>query len=88
MLLVDKAKCYLIVGKSILSETPLSLLHEATIALLASFYLLDFDYPRSQEIGLSILQYFVFKDPNVPEDITGPYKSAMKSYCDFKSQQD
>jgi hypothetical protein len=33
-------------------------LNEAVLALLARFYLLDFDYPRMQEIGLNVLQHF------------------------------
>jgi hypothetical protein len=39
--------------------------NELKLALLASFYLLDFDYPRMQEIGLNVLQHYIFKDTNV-----------------------
>ena len=59
-------------------------LNEASLALLTSFYLFDFDYPRMQEIGFNVLQYFVFKDTNVPQDIANPFKSALTSYRSFK----
>ena len=45
-------------------------LNEGVFALLASFYLLDFDYPRFLEIGLIVLHH-VFKDINVPQDVAG-----------------
>ena len=55
-------------------------LNEAVLALLARFYLLDFDYPRMQEIGLNVLQHYIIKDTNVPQDIANLFKSTMTSY--------
>ena len=50
VLLVEKRRCYLIVGKAIIVEMDETRLDEGVIALLASFYLLDFDYPRYHEM--------------------------------------
>ncbi len=60
------------------------LLGEAIIVLLSTFYLMDLDYPRAQEMGLSVLQYVVFKDTNVPLDISCQFKTAIESYNNFK----
>ena len=84
MLLVEKTRCYLIVGKRILCDVEVELLGEEIIALLSSFYLVDVDYPQAQEMGLSVLQYVIFKDTNVPKDIACQFKTAMGSYNDFK----
>lgn len=83
-LVLEKNNCYLIVGKTIVCEVEVAKLNEAALALLASFYLFDFDYPRTQEIGFNVLQYFVFKDTNVPQDIANPFRSALTSYRSFK----
>ncbi len=52
VLLVEKTRCYLIVGKRILCDVEVELLGEEIIALLSSFYLVDVDYPQAQEMGL------------------------------------
>ncbi len=74
----------LIVGKRILCNVEVELLGEEIIALLSSFYLVDVDYPQAQEMGLSVLQYVIFKDTNVPKDIACQFKTAIESYNDFK----
>jgi hypothetical protein len=53
-------KCYLIVGKIILAEMEATKLNEGVLALLESFYLLNVDYPQFLEIGLIVLQHYVF----------------------------
>ena len=55
-------------------------LDEGVLSLLASFYLLDFDYPRYHKIGLIILE-----DINVPQDIAGPFQYIANNYRKFKS---
>jgi hypothetical protein len=60
VLLVEKSKCYLIVGKIILAEMEATNLNEGVFAPLASFYLLDFDYPRFLEIGLIVLHIIMY----------------------------
>jgi hypothetical protein len=59
-------------------------LDEGVIALLASFYLLDFDYLVITKC-LIILQQHIFKDINVPQDIAGPFQSVVNSYRNFKT---
>ena len=41
-------------------------------------------HKHMQEMGLSVLQYVIFKDTNVPKDIACQFKTAMESYNDFK----
>ena len=59
-------------------------LNGGVFALLASFYLLDFDYPRFLEIGLIVVHHYVFKDINVPQDVAGSFQSALTSFREFK----
>ncbi len=47
MLMVEKTRCYLIVGKRILCDVEVELLGEEIIALLSLFYLVDVDYPQA-----------------------------------------
>ena len=51
---------YLLVGKNIVCEVEVAKLNEAALALLSGFYLFYFDYPKMEEIGFNILQYYVF----------------------------
>ena len=67
-----------------LFSTDIKNIGEATVAYLASFYLLDFDYPKSCEVGLCILQRITFQDENIPKDITTSFESALKSFNSFK----
>ncbi|CAB4015058.1 Hypothetical predicted protein, partial [Paramuricea clavata] len=85
VLLMEKAKCYLIVGTIILAKMKATNLNEGVFALLASFYLLDFDYPRFLEIGLFSMHNYVFKDINVPQDVAGSFQSALTSFRTFKA---
>ena len=55
------------------------------MGFLAAFYLLDFDYPKHNEIGMNILQYFIFKDKNIPEDIAASFHAMLKYYKQYKS---
>ena len=48
------------------------LLPEHVVALMATFYLLDFDYPKQYEIGMNVLQCFVFEDNNVQKILLNP----------------
>ena len=80
---VEKTKCYLIVGKIIVAENEVEKLNEGVLALLGCFYLLDFDYPRFLEIGLNIFHYLIFKDTDVPQDIASAFQGALTSYRKF-----
>ena len=65
VLVHDKESVYFIVGQRILFRTENKELSEATVGFLAAFYFLDFDYPKHNEIGMNMLQYFIFKDKNI-----------------------
>ena len=52
----------------------------AVVALLASFYLLDLDYPLGSLISLSILQRIVFSDNTVHPDFK---EDVIKAWNDF-----
>ena len=60
VLLVEKTRVYLIIGKVIISEIDEGKLDEGVLALLASFYMFDSDYPRCQEIGLTLICSIAF----------------------------
>ena len=53
---------------------------------MVTFYLLDFDYPKQYEIGMNVLQYFIFEDSNVPKDIAVSFNSQLSSYKQFKAE--
>ncbi len=39
---------------------------------------MDFDYPKTHEIGLTMTKNLIFGDLRTPADIIGPFKSAIK----------
>lgn len=82
----DEAFWYVIVGKRILLKVEAEKFLEAVVAFLSSFYLLDFDYPTQNEIGMTILQVFVFNDNRIPEDITIPVNGMLKAYRKYKAE--
>jgi hypothetical protein len=55
LVLYTDMRC-LIIGKFIMCKINESKMDEALLEFLASFYLLDFDYPRNLAMGLSIMQ--------------------------------
>jgi hypothetical protein len=57
---------------------------EAVLTLVGFFYLMDFDYPKTHEIGLTMIQNLIFGDLRTPADIIGPFKSAKEEYLDYK----
>ena len=85
VLVYDKESAYFIVGQRILFRTENKKFSEATVGFLAAFYFLDFDYPKHNEIGMNILQYFIFKDKNIPEDIAASFHAMLKYYKQYKS---
>ena len=81
----DKESAYFIVRQRILFRTENEKFSEATVGFLAAFYFLDFDYPKHNEIGMNIFQYFIFKDGNIPEDIAASFHAMLKYYKQYKS---
>lgn len=86
MLVIDTENVYVFVGKLILFQIDAVNLDEAAVAFLASFYLLDFDYPKQFEVGLNMLQYFVFKDEHTPKDIAVTFNGLLSSYKKYKNE--
>ena len=82
--LIVKCACYLGVGKTILAKANVKEIAQVVVAFLATFYLLDFDYPRNYEIGLSIMQYYVFEDKHVPNDIAVTFNNVIETYQSYK----
>ena len=49
-MVIDGEMVHVTVGNKMLFSTDIKNIGEATVAYLASFYLLDFDYPKSCEV--------------------------------------
>ena len=56
----------------------------AVCSMFSYYYLFDWDYPKTHELAFSVLQYFIFGDQKVPEDIMSGLNQFMGSYTDFK----
>ena len=61
MLLINQEMVYVIIGKIILLQRSIEDMAEAVVGFVASFYLLDFDYPKQHEFGLFMLQRIILK---------------------------
>ena len=83
-MVIDGEMVHVTEGNKMLFSTDIKNIGEATVAYLASFHLLDFDYPKSCAVGLCILQRITFQHENIPMDITASFESALKSYNSFK----
>lgn len=77
MLMVDSSFSYLICKGAIIFSIELQKFQEAAIALIAVFYLLDIDYARSPELGLTVL--------HTPSDLINVFTCAMAEYTKFKN---
>ena len=83
-MLIDGDLVYVTVGSKILFTCEVKSIAEATVSYLASFYLVDFDYPKWCEIGLNILQKITFEDHRVPKDIAMTSKCVLKEFNSFE----
>ena len=59
-------------------------MQEAVLTLVGLFYLMDVDYPKSHEIGLTMIQNLIFHDLSTPADIIDPFKNAKEEYLQYK----
>lgn len=71
---------YLVVGKKILCTFECKDISKAIVAYLASYYVLDFDYPQTLELGLSVLQYFCVEDKATPVDVAKSFNNAVAEF--------
>ena len=83
-MVIDGEMVLVTVGNKMLFSTSIENIGEATVVYLASFYLLDFAYSKSCEVGLCILQRINFQDENIPKDITASFESKLKSFNSFR----
>lgn len=83
---LDQETVYVIVGKTILSQTAIA---AAVVAILGAFYLLDFDYPKQHEYGMLMIQTLltlVFEDETVPGDIAHIFQGMAMLYRKYKNE--
>ena len=60
-------------------------LKEAVLALIGSYYLVDIDYPKSHELGLTMLKHLVFNDKSSLGDLLNTLNATITSYTAFKN---
>lgn len=85
MLVLDSTSAYLICKGNILSVIELVKCKEAVLALIGTFYLLDIDYPKSHELGLTMLHHLVFQDKSSPGDLLNTVNATFTEYNKFKN---
>ena len=85
-MVIDRKTAYLICGSTILVKTEVTKIVEAVLALVALFYLIDADYPKPHELGLTMLHNLVFGDMNTPEDIIEQFETVKEQYVQFKKE--
>ena len=71
---------YLVVGKRIFCTFKNKEIPEAVMAYLVPYYALDFDYPQSLKLGLSVLQFFCFEDKATPSDLAKSFNNALAEF--------
>ena len=84
MLLVDTTDILLIVTDTIWCHIRQS--REALLAYIGTFYLLDYDYPATYEIGLTMLRFFLFGDKQIPSDQIQPFNSELQEYLKYEAE--
>jgi hypothetical protein len=84
LLCIDKTYAYLMCSGNLVCKVELQKVMEAALALIGLFYLLDVDYPKAHELGLTMLQNLVFQDLSTPDDLFNTFQSAKKAYLDFQ----
>ena len=57
---------------------------EPVLALIGLFYLLDVDYPKAYELGLTMIHNLVFHDLNTPGDLLDIFQSEKEEYLDLQ----
>ena len=83
-LLVDDTMAQICRGH-ILSIIPLDKIKEAVLTFIGSFYLLDADYPKPHELGLTVLHNnLLFEDKATPADLVPAFYLALQNYSKFK----
>jgi len=55
----------------------------AIAALIAAYYVFNFDYPKEIEVALTILQMIIFEDCNAPKKIVPLVNAEMASFQSY-----
>ena len=85
MLILDTTSAYIICKGSVMSVVELKKLKEAVIPLIGSYYIVDIDYLKSQELGLTMLKHLVFNDKSSLGDLLNTLNATITSYTAFKN---
>ena len=80
---VTRNGAVVILGKEIFQIFNEDELIKAVVDFLASFYLLDLDYPTNWLISLSILQRLVFSDIKVHPGVKGDVVKALEDFTKY-----
>lgn len=81
-LVVSENGAALLLGRKVLALFKENEMMKAVAALVGTFYLLDFDYPTTWQVSLSVLQRVLFGDERVHPD---GKCDIVKAFNDFDS---
>ena len=82
-LLVTDVGAALLFGRKIFIKFPSDEMMAAVITLMASFYLLDMDYPASWVLPLTVMQRMIFRDRTVFPQCKEDVAKAIADYGKF-----
>ena len=85
VLLVDKEQITLLIGKTIYCRIDRANIDEAIVTYIASYYLLDIDYPKDAEISLTIIQWLLFEHLMAPKDILNEANELYQQFIAYKN---
>ena len=85
LLVVDKEHITLLIGKAIYCSIDRANFDEAIVAYIASYYLLDIDYPKGAEISLTIIQWILFEHLMAPKDILNEANKLYQQFIAYKN---
>ena len=86
-MLIDSTSCYLVCHNHIFCTIKKENIAEAILTLIGMFYLLDIDYPKQHEVGLTMMQNLFFDDTSTPGDLIDTISSLMADYTKFKNTE-
>ena len=86
-MLIDSTSCYLVCHNQIFCSVNKEDIAEAVLTLIGMFYLLDIDYPKQHEVGLTMMQNLLFGDTSSPGDLINTISSLMADYTKFKNTE-
>ena len=82
LLCIDKTSA--MCAGNLIFTVKLKKIMEAVLALIALFYLLDVDYPKAYELGLTMIHNLVFQNLHTPGDLLDIFQSEKEECLDFQ----